>query len=278
MSLHQETRSSNRSSIRSNQDAQSEEHEISPIHHDDEYVFLEGKKYLKSELSYAFGGTFNPGVAVRPHLKLGNSTPMGLFAFATTTLIQSLYNAHARGVTNRSAMLGVALFYGGVVQIVAGVWELIMENSFGATVFTGYGGFWMSFAVLTMGGFDIESSYSSPAEFDNALGLFFLAWAVVTLFFTMMTVRSTVAMFILLLTSCVDYMLLAGSNFVMANGNEKVGDHLLVAAGVMGCFVAMAAFYNGLAGLLTRENSWINVHPVFMPGAIHPEELKAKEA
>lgn len=252
--------------------------DATPVIHNEEYVFLSGKKYLKDELMYAFGGHFNPGVQTAPRLKLGNSTPMGLFAFATTTLILSLVNAGSRGVDNYNVMLGCAVFYGGVVQLIAGVWELIVENTFGATVFTAFGGFWLSFAVITMDGFNITSSYSDPSELANALGLFFLVWALVTIFFTLMTLRSTVAMFLLFLSLAVTFILLASAQFTAANGSATVSGHLGTAAGVFGCWTAMCSYYNGLAGILTKENSWINIRPLYMPGAIRPKPSKQKEA
>lgn len=279
MSVYEETRSNRDSSAGSIKEDDGVDHvtaDVTPVLHNEDYVFLGGKKYLKSELMYAFGGTFNPGVSVAPHLKLGNSTPMGLFSFATTTLILSFINAGSRGVAQYGVMLGCALFYGGVVQIIAGIWELIIENTFGATVFTAYGGFWLSFGVITMDGFNIASSYTDPKEFDNALGLYFTAWGIVTMFFTLMTLRSTVAMFLLLFSLTLTFLLLAGSKFVAANGNVHVSGQLGIAAGVIGCWTAMCAYYNGLAGLLSKENSWINVRPIFMPGAIRPEAFQRK--
>lgn len=244
-----------------------------------EYVHLGGKTYLKSDLMYAFGGNFNPGVAVAPHLKLGNPSPMGLFAFATTTLILSFSNAGSRGVSNHDIMLSCALFYGGCVQIIAGVWELVVENTFGATVFTTYGGFWLSFGTITMDGFNIASTYETDKELDNAMGLYFVAWALVTAFFTMCLLRSTVAMFSLLLFLTITFVLLAGSKFALANGTTVAGGHLGTAAGVFGCVTAMAAYYNALAGLITKETSFFNFRPLFMPFAYTPEmAAKAKEA
>jgi len=243
-----------------------------------EYVHLGGKTYLKSDLVYAFGGTFNPGVSVAPHLKLGNPTPMGLFGFATTTLILSFINAGARGASNYDIMLSCALFYGGIIQIIGGIWELVVENTFGATVFTTYGGFWLSFGTITMDGFNIASSYESETELDNALGLYFVAWALVSAFFTMCLLRSTVAMFSLLLFVTLTFTMLAGSKFALANGTTTAGGHLGTAAGVFGCIAAMAAYYNAMAGLITKETSFFNFKPLFMPFAHTPEKVaKAKE-
>lgn len=57
----------------------------------------------------------------------------GLFAFATTTLVLSLFNVHARHITVPNVIVGQALFYGGLAQFVAGMWEFATGNTFGAT-------------------------------------------------------------------------------------------------------------------------------------------------
>lgn len=244
-----------------------------------EYLHLGDHTFLKSDVMYAFGGNFNPGAAIVPRLKLGNSSPMGLFAFGTTTLILSFINAGTRGVSNPGVMLGCALFYGGVIQVIAGIWELIIENTFGATVFTTYGGFWLSYAVICLNGFDITSSYTTSAELSNALGLFLLVWALVTFLFTVCTVRSTVAMFSLFVCLTMTFILLAANNFSKASGSSNaVG--IGHAAGVFGCITSAFAFYNAMAGLLHWENSWITIKPIYMPGAIRPpsQTTKIKEA
>jgi succinate-acetate transporter protein len=57
----------------------------------------------------------------------------GLFAFASTTLVLSLYNVQARHVTVPNVVVGMALFYGGLAQLLAGMWEFATGNTFGAT-------------------------------------------------------------------------------------------------------------------------------------------------
>ena len=219
---------------------------------------------------YAFGGNFNPGVTTAPRLKLGNPTPMGLFAFASTTLILSFINAGSRGVENHNIVLSCAIFYGGMVQIIAGIWELVVENMWGATVFTAYGGYWISFATITMDGFNIASSYTDEKEYSNAMGLFLLVWAIVTAFFTVCTLRSTIAMFSLLFFVTLTFTTLACEQFTAANGTETVSANFRIAGGVFGCIASMLAYYNAMAGLMNRGNSWIDVRPFYMPGAIRP--------
>ena len=57
----------------------------------------------------------------------------GLMAFATTTLVLSLYNVHARHIAIPNVIVGLALFYGGLAQFLAGMWEFATGNTFGAT-------------------------------------------------------------------------------------------------------------------------------------------------
>src|SRR5215470_6220068 len=83
---------------------------------------------------------------------IANPGPLGLSAFALTTFVLSAANA---GLFKGSAIvLGLALFYGGLTQFCAGMWEFRTGNVFGATAFSSYGGFWISlgFALLPLFG------------------------------------------------------------------------------------------------------------------------------
>src|SRR5215475_2190442 len=71
--------------------------------------------------------------------------PLGLAAFALTTFMISGHNAT---FIPDVVWVGLAMFYGGLVQLLAGMWEFRNRNVFGATAFSTYGGFWLS-----LGGF-----------------------------------------------------------------------------------------------------------------------------
>ena len=66
--------------------------------------------------------------------------------FGATTFILSMYNVNAGGVVEPNVVLGIALGYGGLVQLIAGIEEFVCGNTFAATAFSSYGGFWFSFA------------------------------------------------------------------------------------------------------------------------------------
>lgn len=71
----------------------------------------------------AFGGEFQPGL-YRPttERKFANPAPLGLSAFALTTFVLSLININVRNVTEPNVVLALAYGYGGLVQLLAGMW------------------------------------------------------------------------------------------------------------------------------------------------------------
>ncbi|RKO89357.1 GPR1/FUN34/yaaH family-domain-containing protein [Blyttiomyces helicus] len=81
---------------------------------------------------------------------IANPGPLGLSAFALTTFVLSFFNAGI--IVNLSApaalVISLALGYGGLVQLLAGMWEFRCGNTFGATAFSSYGGFWISFGLI----------------------------------------------------------------------------------------------------------------------------------
>jgi succinate-acetate transporter protein len=73
---------------------------------------------------------------------------LGLGAFAMTKVVLSVINAGLIPKTVEPVVLGLALFYGGMAQFAAGIWEFANRNVFGATAFCSYGAFWLSFWFL----------------------------------------------------------------------------------------------------------------------------------
>src|SRR5436190_19545552 len=74
--------------------------------------------------------------------------PLGLAGFALTTFVLSMFNADLVSRAGEPVVLGLALAYGGLAQLLAGMWEFRNNNAFGATAFTSYGAFWLSFWAL----------------------------------------------------------------------------------------------------------------------------------
>ena len=70
----------------------------------------------------AFGGDFQPGLYKPPTSKFANPAPLGLSAFALTTFVLSLINLGTRGLHEPNIVVGAAFAYGGLVQLLAGMW------------------------------------------------------------------------------------------------------------------------------------------------------------
>lgn len=125
----------------------------------------------------AFGGQFQPGLYRAPKKDFANPAPLGLSAFALTTFVLSLINLRTKNVTEPNLVVAAAYGYGGLVQLLAGMWEMAVGNTFGATALSSYGGFWISFAiVLTPGGFQIVEALggAESAEFHHSFGFFLM--------------------------------------------------------------------------------------------------------
>src|SRR5881398_2561813 len=78
---------------------------------------------------------------------VADPAPLGLAAFALTTFMLSGHNAT---FIPDVLWIGLALFYGGIAQLLAGMWEFRNRNVFGATAFSTYGGFWLSLGILVV--------------------------------------------------------------------------------------------------------------------------------
>ncbi|CAR30861.1 ZYRO0E04158p [Zygosaccharomyces rouxii] len=224
-----------------------------------EYIRFGHQKYLKSDLYEAFGGTLQPGLAPASEHRFANPAPLGLSAFAATTFMLSLINAKAQNVTIPNAIVGPAIFYGGIVQIIAGIWEIALENAFGGTALCSYGGFWMSYAAIYIPWFGITKAYEGEeSELSNAVGFFLLAMTIFTLGITICTMKSTLMFFLLFFLLDITFLLLAISEFTGKFGVKRAG-------GILGVIVALLAWYNAFAGLATRQNSYLTGHPVPLP-------------
>jgi succinate-acetate transporter protein len=210
----------------------------------------------------------NPGLLRPSAHKFANPSPLGLCAFALTTFVLSLVNVQARHVTDPSVVIGLAYFYGGFIQLCAGMWEMAIENTFGATALSSYGGFWLSYAVITTDAFGIVSSYSTPGELDAALGFYLFGWFIFTFLLLVCTIRSTISFFSLFLFLDITFLLLALGAMLNSTPTTKAG-------GVFGIITAFIAWYNAFAGLATKDNSWITVKPIYMPGAVRLDSKKS---
>ncbi|KAI1823199.1 GPR1/FUN34/yaaH family-domain-containing protein [Xylaria intraflava] len=211
----------------------------------------------------AFGGELQPGL-YKPteHRKFANPGPLGLSAFALTTFVLSLINLNTRDVTQPNIVLSLAFGYGGLVQLLAGMWEMAVGNTFGATALSSYGGFWISYAIVLTPGFDALAVYTDAADSASALGFFLTGWFIFTFILWLCTLRSTVMFSALFLTLDLAFLFLALGEFVASNGHAATALGLQKAGGVFGLLSAFVAWYNAFAGIADTSNSFFLI-PVF---------------
>ena len=170
---------------------------------------------------------------------IADPAPLGLAAFALTTFLLSLVNAGIMPATAEPVVLGVALAFGGVAQILAGMWEFRKGNVFGATVFTSYGAFWLSFWAYVA--FYVKGI--PAADRGSATGWFLVAWAIFTLLMLVASLRTTAVLAALFGVLSVAFLLLA---FGALGGVTA----LTRAGGFVGILTAGMAWYLCVAGVM----------------------------
>jgi succinate-acetate transporter protein len=129
------------------------------------------------------------------------------------------------------------------------MWEFKTGNTFGATAFSSYGGFWLSFGAIFVPAFNITAPYTDTAVLEKSLGIYLMAWALFTGIMLIASHRSSVGLVSLFFFLFITFILLAAGKF-----NNSLTTQ--VAGGAFGVITALIAWYNALSGLLTKESSY----------------------
>lgn len=128
--------------------------------------------------------------------KFSNPGAVGLGGFALTTFVLNVANA---GLVPQAllAALPLGIFYGGLAQFIAGLFEFRTGNTFGMTAFTGYGAFWMAFAFLIYN----PGHFVNPNDLGPILGITFVSWTIFSAIMSLLSFRTkdktTISIFIL---------------------------------------------------------------------------------
>ncbi|MDR0415788.1 MAG: acetate uptake transporter [Propionibacteriaceae bacterium] len=174
------------------------------------------------------------------HLDVADPGPLGLAAFALTTFVLSVFNAGLVGASAQPVVFGLALFYGGVVQIAAGVMEFFKRNVFGALAFCSYGAFWLAFWYLST---HPEFFPAGDPLKATGVGVFLLAWTIFTAYMLVAASQISVGLaftFTLLLIT-----------FIGLTIGDLAGLPLATrTAGWVGLATALSAWYCSCAGVL----------------------------
>jgi succinate-acetate transporter protein len=194
-----------------------------------------------------------PNTVHMPAPVTANPVPLGLFAFGTTTFVLSCVNAGIFGMSVTSppnVVIGMALFYGGLTQLLCGMWGFRFGNTFAATVFGTYGSFWLSYATILIPWFNVSDGYVGyERDVGSAIGIFLLSFAIITFMMWFSTLRTNIALVTLFTFLTITFTLLSIAYFKRADGLK-----VQRAGGFFGIFTAIIAWYIALANLLTKEN------------------------
>jgi uncharacterized protein len=185
--------------------------------------------------------------------KPADPAPLGLAAFAMTTFVLSMFNANLVDEKGTPVVLGLALAYGGIVQLLAGMWEFRTGNTFGAVAFCSFGAFWISFWAL-----EVFYAKDIGGNVGHALGVYLWAWAIFTAYMTVAALRVSGAVLLV-------FALLTATFILLAIG--AVGPHTTVThwGGYVGLATAAAAWYASFAAV-TNSTFGRTVMPVLPLG------------
>jgi succinate-acetate transporter protein len=168
-----------------------------------------------------------------------NPAPLGLAGFAMTTFVLSMINGNIVSGTDTPVVLGLALAYGGLTQLLAGMWEFRAGNTFGAVAFSSYGAFWISFFILIQ----FNAGSLVPAHAGHAVGLYLWAWAIFTGYMTLASLRTNGAVVLVFVLLTITFALLGAGN---SGGNAST----IHWGGYIGLATAAAAWYASFAQVI----------------------------
>jgi len=206
--------------------------------------------------SAARNGAHSAGVAVAPRAlapapAMADPAALGLGAFALTTFVLSVFNAGLVPAGAEPVVFGLALFYGGMTQFAAGIWEFANRNTFGGTAFCSYGAFWMSFWFLAR----FTDLSGAGADAKKGVAVFLFAWGIFTLYMTIAARRTSGALFFVFVFAALTFFTLAAGDWTGTVGITRVG-------GVLGLVTAFLAWYVSFAVVINSTYKR-TVLPVF---------------
>ena len=173
-------------------------------------------------------------------MTFANPAPLGLFGFAVTTWMLSMFNVGWFGIDTFPLMMATAFAFGGAAQFIAGLLEYPRGNTFGFVAFCSYGCFWFAFALFLMvfGG-------KGPLTY---LGAWLVVWAVFTLALWVASLKLPGRVLqLVLLTLWIAFLLLGLSHLLHM-------DILHTTGGYVGMLTALLAFYLAAAQVINETH------------------------
>ena len=178
---------------------------------------------------------------------IADPAPLGLAAFALTTFLLSAANANWMSAASGNAWLGYALAYGGLAQLLAGMWEFRNRNVFGATAFSTYGAFWIGLFLWVQ---FVAPHILRPSVAAHDLGWILLAFAIFNTYMLIMSTQVNLAVFAVFLTLELTEIVLFIGNFSVNSTTIKIGGYVGVVTALCAWYASAAGVSNGMGGRL----------------------------
>eukprot|EP00808_Paulinella_micropora_P020382 g35149.t1 len=187
------------------------------------------------------------------YIPITNPGPLGLFSYSLTTMMLMVLECGMVSEAMIAYLLPTAFIYGGVTQLMVGMWEIYPNNLFGTlsspsaamTLLVKLqlgGAFWISWALHTMWGANGQVSFAGDkAEKQAAKCAWLCIWGVFTAMLFVQTLWITRGLQVVFALSTVCFFLLAGGVY---------DESTLLAGGIFGFLTALGAFYVGVAELM----------------------------
>jgi len=204
---------------------------------------------------------------VAPATGVADPAPLGLAAFALTTFLLSAVNAGWAKSSTGFDWWGYAIAYGGLCQLLAGMWEFRNRNVFGATAFSTYGGFWIG-AGLWLHFIAPTALPANAIALNRDLGWILLAFAIFNTYMLVISTQLNMAVFLVFLTLEITEILLFIGNFTTKTAAlPPFAAHntgLIMAGGIVGVITAVVAWYTSMAGVMNGHKGRV-IFPVGKP-------------
>jgi uncharacterized protein len=179
---------------------------------------------------------------------IANPAPLGLFAFGLTTVLLNLHNA---GIFEMNSMiLAMGIFYGGIAQIIAGIFEAKKNNTFGFVAFVSYGSFWLTLVALIV----MPKMGLVPAASESAMVAYLIMWGIFTALLFLGTLRISRSLQFIFATLTILF-------FLLALGDYSGNTFLKTFTGYEGIICGASAIYTA-AGALLNEMYGREVFPL----------------
>ncbi len=185
---------------------------------------------------------------------IADPAPLGLGGFALTTFVLSAVNAGWVQKGTEPIVLGLALAYGGIAQLLAGMWEFKKGNTFGATAFASYGAFWISFWAFVV----FYAGKVPKANATQAVGLYLFAWGIFSLYMWIASFRTTAAVNIIFFLLTITFFLLAFGEWGTSSGLSKLGGYFGLATAAVAWYASFAGVINSTFGKVVLPTKPLN--------------------